>query len=250
MIDILSIASSSAGNAYRITDGETPLLLEAGVHFKDIQRALNFKMSEIAGCLLTHEHGDHSKSIKEVMKAGIDVYTSQGTADALNINSHRLTPIRATERFNIGTWTILPFEVQHDAAEPLGFVLASKYGGKLLFITDSYYSKYTFNGLTHIMLEINYCSSVLNKRIAAGEIPLFQKKRLLRSHFSLENAVDLLKSNDLSKAQEIHVLHLSDGNSDEQLIKTTLQKVTGKPIIVAAQKSKFGGALRCSTESS
>ena len=38
MIKIKSIASSSKGNLYYITDGETPLLLEAGIPIKKIKK--------------------------------------------------------------------------------------------------------------------------------------------------------------------------------------------------------------------
>ncbi|MFO7296780.1 MAG: MBL fold metallo-hydrolase, partial [Clostridia bacterium] len=52
MIDIQVLASGSRGNCYRIDDGSTPLLLECGVPYKEIQKKLNFKTSEIAACLV------------------------------------------------------------------------------------------------------------------------------------------------------------------------------------------------------
>lgn len=232
MIEIKALASGSKGNCYRITDGKTPLLLECGIPFRDIQRGLNFRVSEIAGCLVSHEHQDHCKSIKDVMKAGIDVYASKGTIESLDITNHRLKPVTAKQSFQIGTWTILPFDTQHDTAEPYGFLLANQEGEKLVFLTDTYYCRYKFNGLTHVMLEVNYCLEVLNRNIQEGTTPPVMKKRLMRSHFSLENAVGFLKANDLSKVQEIWALHLSDSNSDEELIKKTLQEVTGRQIII------------------
>lgn len=233
MIEIKPLGSSSAGNAYHITDGYTPLLLEAGIRYKDIQRALNFQTTKIAGCLISHEHGDHCKAVADIVKAGVDVYASQGTLDALGLPSHRAKRIRAKQQFRIGTWTILPFDVQHDVAEPLGFLLANQAGDKLVFITDSYYCRYKFPGLTHIMLECNYSMQILDQNIESGRVPAVMKKRLLRSHFSLENAKDFLLANDLSKVQEIWLLHLSDNNSDEGLFKREIQELTGKPVFVA-----------------
>lgn len=233
MIEIKPLGSSSAGNAYHITDGYTDLLLEAGIRYKDIQRALNFQTTKIAGCLISHEHGDHCKAVADIVKAGIDVYASQGTLDALGLSSHRAKRIRAKQQFRIGTWTILPFDVQHDVAEPLGFLLANQAGEKLVFITDSYYCRYKFPGLTHIMLECNYSMQILDQNIESGRVPAVMKKRLLRSHFSLENAKDFLLANDLSKVQEIWLLHLSDNNSDEGLFKREIQELTGKPVFVA-----------------
>lgn len=233
MIEIKPLGSSSAGNAYYVTDGCTALLLEAGIRYKDIQRALDFQASGIAGCLISHEHGDHGKAATDVMKAGINVYASQGTLEALGLSGHRAKPIRAKQQFRIGTWSILPFDVQHDVTEPLGFLLANQAGEKLLFATDTYYIRYRFKGLTHIMVECNYSLQLLNENIAAGRVPAMMKKRLLRSHFSLENVKDFLLANDLSKVREIWLLHLSDNNSDEAQFKREIQELTGKPVLVA-----------------
>ncbi|MBT2727869.1 MBL fold metallo-hydrolase [Bacillus sp. ISL-75] len=232
MIEITALASSSKGNAYRVTDGTTPLLLECGISYKAIQKGLNFQTSSIAGCLVTHEHSDHCKSIKDVMRAGIDVYASKGTIETLNITGYRIKPVKAREQFQIGTWTILPYEVEHDVSEPIGFLLVNQQGEKLLFATDTYYIRYKFQGVTHIMCECNYSMNILNENIASGLVPKVMKKRLMRSHFSLENVKEFLKANDLSKVQEIWLLHLSDTNSDASLFKSEIQKITGKMVFV------------------
>ncbi|NJJ37860.1 MBL fold metallo-hydrolase [Paenibacillus apii] len=233
MIDIQCLGSSSAGNAYRITDGRTALLLEAGFPYKLIQRALNFRMSDIAGCLISHEHGDHSRAAADIMRAGIPVYTSCGTADALGLAGHRLRPVTALEPFEIGSWTIMGFGIEHDAAEPLGWLLANQDGDKLVFLTDSYYCRYKFQGLTYIMIECNYSLEIVNRRVLAGELHPAQKKRLLRSHFSLEHVKDFLKANDTRNVEEIWLLHLSDGNSDAAQFQREIQELTGAVVRVA-----------------
>lgn len=233
MITITTLASSSRGNCYRIDDGSTPLLLECGIPFKEIQRKLDFKTREIKGCLVSHEHKDHSKAIADVMKAGIDCYMSKGTAKVLNISGHRVKIVQPLQQFHIGTWTILPFETQHDAAEPLGYLLANQAGEKLLFATDTYYIKYRFQGLTHIMVETNYAIDILKANIETGAVNDAMAKRLLQSHFSLDNVKEFFRANDLSKVREIHLLHLSDGNSDAERFKREIMRLTGKPVYVA-----------------
>lgn len=236
MITIKPLASSSAGNAYLIDDGHTKLLLEAGIRYKDIQRGVGFRMSEIAGCLVTHEHQDHCKSVREVMKAGVDVYASYGTWDALRLDGHhRAHPVQSQQSFELGTWRILPFDVQHDVSEPLGYLLANDAGDKLVFLTDTYYCKYTFSGLTHIMLEANYSKEILEQNVASGRLPSVLARRLLRSHMSLETALEFLRANDLGRVQEIWLIHLSDGNSDEALFKRKVQELTGKQVYVAGR---------------
>ena len=237
MIEITPLASGSQGNCYRVSDGRTPLLLECGIPYRDIRRQFKFRMSEFAACLVSHEHQDHCKSVKDVLKAGIDCYMSVGTARALGVESHRILYARAKQQFKLHTWTILPFEVEHDAKEPLGYLLASQAGEKLLYATDTAYIRYKFPGLTHIMIECNYAEDILEANITAGALDPVMKNRLLRTHFSLANVKEFLLANDLSKVKEIWLLHLSDGNSDAQRFKREIQELTGKEVYIARKNS-------------
>lgn len=232
MIEIKTLASGSKGNAYLISDGHTKILLECGITWKEIQKKTNFQTSDIRACLVSHSHSDHCKSIKDVAKAGIDIYLSEEEKNTIGIEHHRAKPIRPKLQFQIGTWSILPFDVNHDVAEPLGFLMVNQTGEKLLFATDTYYIKYKFPGLTHIMIECNYSIDILDANIETGRIPGVMKRRLLRSHFSLENVKEFFKANDLSKVQEIWLLHLSDNNSDENLFKDEIEKLTGNLVFI------------------
>ena len=57
-----SLASSSKGNAYVVSDGETTLLLECGLTFKELQKRLGYGVAGITACLVSHEHQDHAKA--------------------------------------------------------------------------------------------------------------------------------------------------------------------------------------------
>lgn len=230
MIEIQTLATGSTGNAYYVTDGITPILIECGISFKQIQRKLNYQTTDIAACLVSHEHMDHVKGIDGVLKAGIRCYMSAGTKKAINRDHHRIKSVENKKQLVIGTWTILPFDVQHDVKEPFGFLLVNEAGDKLLFATDTYYIKYRFKGISHLMIECNYCQSVLDVNEQTGRIHPTMRKRVMKSHFSMENVVEFLKANDLSKLQEIWLLHLSDTNGNEELIRNEVAKVTGKLI--------------------
>ncbi|MBC3798476.1 MBL fold metallo-hydrolase [Acetobacterium tundrae] len=233
-MEILVIASSSRGNAYRISDGQTSLLLECGVPVKRIQEALNFKLSEISGCLITHEHMDHAKAAKDLVKKGVDVYTSLGTLKALDIvSNHRTHRLFAQRASNIGTFRILPFDVQHDATEPLGFLISSAVTGeRLLFFTDTYYLKYTFDRLSIIMGECNYSTEIIKENVNNGSIPEAHKNRVMRSHMSIETLLEFIKANDTSQLKKIYLLHMSDGNSNEDEFKRRVQEITGVEVEV------------------
>lgn len=232
MIAIEPIASGSNGNCYYITDGTTPLLLDCGVPLRRVRETIGFKTSGVAGCLLTHAHGDHSKATAEVMRAGIDIYTSQGTATALGLEGHRVRLVADKDDFYIGTWSGLAFKTEHDAPEPLGFLVASG-GERLLYATDTYYVRYRFQGLNIVAIECNYADDILAANVANGSVPPALRDRLVRSHFSLKNVLGFLAANDLSQVREIHLLHLSAGNSDAERFAREVREATGKPVYVA-----------------
>ncbi|NEZ50263.1 MBL fold metallo-hydrolase, partial [Clostridium botulinum] len=160
-------------------------------------------------------------------------YLSQGTAagiEFIDINrSHRIHEIKSEKVFKIGEFIILPFKTEHDANEPLGFLIYHKDIGQVLFITDSYYCKYKFQDVDHILVECNYSSEILEQR----ELPKTLKNRIVKSHFELENVKEFLKATDLKKTKEIVLIHLSDGNSDSEQFKKEIESLTGKPTYIA-----------------
>lgn len=232
-MEIKILASGSSGNAYRISDGETALLLDAGIPLKAIQAGLGFRVRDIAGCFITHAHKDHSKAAKDLARLGVNIYTSKGTADACGLAGHRIKIVRALEELAVGTFRILPFDVQHDAPEPLGFLCTSTATGeKLLYFTDTYYLKYRFQGLTHIMAECNYSEEGIRNSVDAGYIPVELVPRLVKSHMSLEHLVDMLRANDLRSVRQIYLIHLSQNNSNAEKFKEEIQKQTGAEVYV------------------
>jgi phosphoribosyl 1,2-cyclic phosphodiesterase len=84
-----------------------------------------------------------------------------------------------------------------------------------------------------VAIEANYDPSILSENIARGSIPAVVGHRVRRSHFSIDTVVELLKSNDLSHCREIHLLHLSDCNSDEEAMQRRVQEATGIATYVA-----------------
>lgn len=232
-MEITVIASSSAGNCYKINDGVTTLLIECGIPIKKIKEALNYSLSEVEGCLVSHEHGDHAKASKDILRAGIDLYTSKGTAEALGLSHHRLSLLKAKIGRRIGSFSVTPFDVRHDANEPLGFqILSLETGEKLVFITDTYYVKYKFKGMTHLMIECNYDQDVLDKRVKDGTLDPSLRNRIRKSHMSLQQVKEMLKANDLSNLKAIYLIHLSDKNSDEKKMKKEVQELTGVPVFI------------------
>lgn len=239
-IEILGTGSS--GNCYKVEIGKATLLLECGLPFKVIQKKLNFKVSEIDACLVTHEHMDHAKAVKDLMKAGVNCYMTKGTAEALKVKGHRLNIFRKDDKGQGYCWKffsdiqILPFEAVHDVKEPVSYYIRTSSKTEktesLVFVTDTAYMKYKIPACDVLMIECNYVKSVLDKKDKQGEINVSLRNRIVKNHMSLETLVEALKATDLSRLKKIYVLHLSDLNSDEELIKRTIQETTGLEVVM------------------
>lgn len=55
-MEIKVLASGSSGNCYIISDHETKILIECGVSIDRIKKGCDFRLHEIAACLISHEH--------------------------------------------------------------------------------------------------------------------------------------------------------------------------------------------------
>lgn len=225
------LGSNSKGNCYLLSTSKETLIIECGMKYKDILEGLDYDLSKVVGCLVTHEHKDHSKSAKELIGNGIYVYTSKGTAKSmfseLDYQYYRIKKISDGKAFKIGEFTILPFNVHHDAEEPLGFLINHKEIGNLLFLTDTYYCDYNFKNLNHILVECNYSKEYIE------DDTLSLRNRIVNSHFELSNVIEFLKANDLSKVKNIMLLHLSSSNADESHFKEEIEKNIGLPVGIA-----------------
>lgn len=239
-MELSVIGTGSKGNAYVLRNQDEALLIECGVDIKFIKQDLDFNLSKVVGCIVTHEHNDHSKSIDKVMSSGIDVYASKGTHKACRTDkSHRAKILNNKSVVKIGGFKIMPFDVKHDAAEPFGFIINHKDCGNVLFLTDTYYSPYKFANLNNIIIEANFSQKIIDQKLEAGVSNEFLRNRILESHLSLENCVDLLNANDLTKVNNIVLIHLSDTNSNEAEFKRTIEDLTAKNVTVADNKMKI-----------
>lgn len=223
-IKFKSFASSSAGNSYIIEGFKTKILIEAGISVNKIAKAINHDFSGIDACLVSHSHGDHNKSTYEVASRGVDVYAHKSVFKKFK-SHHRFHEIKK-KTFKIGEFTITCFDVDHDVPN-YGFMIDSELSGeRLIFIIDTYYSEYTFDNVDYWIVECNHSEDLLRKAIEKSENN-FHLKRLWNSHFSLERLRSLLDANDLTKAKQIHLTHLSSGNGDGSHFKEVIENRYG-----------------------
>lgn len=230
------IGSNSAGNCYVLQNESEALILECGMPFPLVQRALDFNLGKVAAALVTHEHGDHFKYVSDFQKRGVQVYASAGTWKAKGIKGNVLQHGELTK---IGNFKVLPFNVKHDCAEPLGFLIDHPETGQILFATDTYYIPFKFSNINHWMIECNYRKDILDKNCPAGSFKKILRDRTLESHMSYETCEKALLANDLSQTRTITLIHLSDGNSHAGEFKSGIEKATGIKTYVAEKNMKI-----------
>lgn len=123
------LGSGSGGNAAVVDCHGVRLLLDAGLSAKQLVlrlQAVGIPPESLDGILLTHEHGDHTKGLRVFLKSyGVPVY---GTHETLAMvrktgTEARWRSFQAGESFQVSHLQIDPFATQHDAVNPVGFVL-------------------------------------------------------------------------------------------------------------------------------
>lgn len=230
------ISSGSVGNCYVLENENETLLIECGVSIQEIKQALNFNYNKAAACLVSHVHGDHAKSINEVMKLGIETYALSDVFQKTgnSIKSPFQNDIAHGEVFKVGNFKVMPFDVRHDVP-CVGFLIDHQETGRFIFLTDTNFCDYTFPNLNNVIIEANFCHEIIKKKYSHDNGKEFLKNRIFKSHFSLRDCKEMLLANDLRKVQNIVLIHLSDSNSDEKRFQKEVYELTGKKTVCASK---------------
>jgi ribonuclease BN (tRNA processing enzyme) len=232
-MNIVPIASSSAGNAYVVYSGTDKLLIDCGVSPKRIRQA-GFSLSDFSACLISHEHGDHSRYANEISKY-MPIWCTDGTRIQLNLKN--VSVVEHNETSNCGSFLVRFLMLHHDAI-CYGFLIDDG-NHKLFYATDTSFVghivndfekvEYRIRGLTKLMIEANYSFELLveseqNKSVV---------RRICETHLDIDQVVEFVKRHpDL---QEIWLLHLSNTNSDAELFKKMVQAASGCIVRVAEE---------------
>ena len=137
--------SSSSGNSTYIGDATGGLLIDAGVSFKKIEETLrsnNIPLEKIKAVLVTHEHGDHVKGLKTLLKkTGARLLASRDTVYALEVlkmieDSTPRIYIDEYSEYSIGEFTVTRFPTSHDCNGSSGYTVTLSDKRKIGFCTD------------------------------------------------------------------------------------------------------------------
>lgn len=224
--------SSSKGNAYALCCNDEILLIEAGCKLQDIFKNIDYKLSSVKGLVYSHSHGDHSKYAHEFVKMGFPVYTHPAAVEASGfIGLNGLDP---KKKLVMGGFKIQAIEVKHNVP-CYSFVIDCPDTSRVLFITDCADFPWKVNGVNHLLCEANYMEDIILDRAARDE----WSASASNNHLSIEQSVSIIKRHFSAKLQTVVLLHLSDGNSDENRFREMVKRETGIEPYIADSEMKI-----------
>lgn len=213
-MEIEALASGSSGNvtAIRTLNGEL-VLIDCGKSFAWTMARLDYELPD--ALLITHEHGDHSRAVKQFLSKAVEVFMTAGTRDALNLepsrNLHILTKANLIEtadaefydgvRFHIGGSLIgQAIPSTHDAKEPVNFILEDAQD-RVLFVTDTGALPKVRGDFTKIFIEANYDT----RELMWSDLPHIVKERILNNHLPIESVEKFLAKYPNAEKTLLHI---------------------------------------------
>ncbi len=225
MVTFISLISGSSGNATFFSDGKTNLLIDCGMSgakLKEALHSIDVLPESIDALLITHEHIDHTRGAGVVSRRyNIPIYATEGThssMDAGKISEENIHIISEDMPFEIGGICVTPFQIPHDARQPVGYTL-EKDGTKYALATDignmndNILSR--ISGSKKVILESNHDVEMLK----CGSYPFPLKQRILgdTGHLSNETAAKTALHLVQSGTEHIMLGHLSKENNRPEI---------------------------------
>ena len=237
------LASGSGGNCLLLEEGNTRLLIDAGISPRRTAaalKALGLELEQIGGVLITHEHSDHISGLQNLVKGReLPVYAPHTVAARLagampSLEEHlRLIPVE--EPFPLGELRVTAFHTSHDTDESVGYRVEGQ--GVYAHATDTGCvtegMRRFLTGADTVRLESNHEEDMLRY----GPYPFSLKKRILsaRGHLSNADCAAFARELALSGTRQIILAHLSRENNTPQKAMEC----------AAAALEGFGTALYC-----
>ena len=232
---MVSIASGSSGNCIYVGSDETHILVDAGISNKRIEQSLHeigVDTKDLSGVLVTHEHSDHIQGLGVMARRrGVRIYATPETIAQIRaskslgeIPEDLFVPILPDADFDIGDLHILPFSIDHDAANPVAYRIGCGRKSVAVATDMGHYSQYIINHLQNLdamLIEANHDERMLE----AGPYPYPLKRRILGDfgHLSNENSGRLISSILHDGIRHIFLGHLSKENNIPELAYETVR---------------------------
>lgn len=218
------ISSGSNANCYFLTNniGEI-LILEAGSKIEKLMMNKNFSsFKNIVGCLITHQHKDHSKYVEEYKLAGIKV-----------LGYMNLQPLK---KYKLGSFNIIPFNVEHDVKN-YGYIIQDINNNKLFVYATDFCNLPQIEHISNWLIECNYCQELWDENLMNDKPNYGYLGRVSESHMSMESLRDYFASLK-TRPDRIILCHLSqNGNADKNKMISTMSEFSQFVDIATKNKS-------------
>ena len=227
MLKIKCLGSGSSGNCYLLSTETETLILDCGIPIIEIKKGLNFDLSKVVGCVVTHAHADHSKSAKDFENMGIPVFKPYENKEPINLNGWNGT----IQAFDLTDKDGKFMHTNADGSECpcYGFLITHPDLGRMLYITDTELVKWRFKDINHILISCNYQKKYIDDENLA------KRNHVFRGHMELETVKEFIKANNSDSLQNIILCHLSQDNSNPEECKAEVEKVA-KCLVYVARK--------------
>ena len=245
-LGITALGSGSGGNSFVVHSANANILIDAGFSRKELIRRMlevNIDPSSIQAVLLSHEHDDHLKGCRVFCdQFKIPLCLSFETLEHLTSRNKNKLPRNICEfttgsKFELFGMNIWPFTVQHDAIDPVGFVIESK-NRKMGFASDlgviNNLVKQRLRDCDIIVLESNYDLDMLRR----SDRQIHLKKRIAGINGHLDNVEAVKSLSDLltERTKVLMLVHASSECNDYELVRTLvceqLQKMQRNDIVM------------------
>ena len=205
------LGSGSSGNCYILENDNEALIIEAGLPFMKVKKALNFNVMKIKAVLITHIHSDHHFYWFQYARAGIPVFEPfRLDGSNLEFDNSQFRVMAFDNRDKSGRW----LHNNSDGSECpcYGFHITHPEIGSLVYATDTEYVRWRFKAVNHILCEANYDMQFVDR-----DEPNYEHR--LRGHMSLDTALEFISTNDNPALRNVVLIHLSDKSGDPTLFK-------------------------------
>lgn len=224
-MNLHAIASGSSGNCYCIDNGGHFIFIDAGASLSSVKKCIGSKKPSCADLFITHEHTDHISGIMPLISAYSPmVYASEKTAAVLaskGVDDERLYVLDADTVYDFDSFTVKPFNINHDAEEPFGYRF--DFGGNIFSIATDFgaatdYVLKSLEGSDTVIIESNYEDDILKKN---KKYPAYLKRRILskNGHLSNKDAFFMLGEMKKSGLKRCFLAHVSENNNDYGLLQ-------------------------------
>lgn len=217
-MEILHSTTGSKGNFSCITDGKTMIAIDCGIPLDKANKAIGYKLSKASAILVTHSHQDHTKYVKDFLNRCIPCYMSPQCKETLELDNYYTKKIEPLKTIVVGSMAIVPFELPHTnhdgtPCQNYGYLIYSAVTKeRMLWCTDCHYIPHNFPPCEYYCIECNYYDVQDYSKL--DDVNVSVERRRFRSHLSLANCIRFLKSQDLSKAKQIRLLHISSSTGN------------------------------------